>query len=344
MNRILAALAVLACATFARPAGAQEEITLRIHHFLPATAVTAANFIEPWARKVEAESGGRIRFEIYPAMQLGGAPPALYDQAREGVADIIWTLLGYTPGRFPKAEVFDLPFIATTGEATSGAAWAFYEKHLTDEFSDVKVIAFHTHSPGLLHVKGEGVRSLEDMEGLKLRGPTRMITRLLESLGAVAVGMPVPQVPEAVSKGVIDGAALPWEVTRPLRLAELLDTHTDFSGDRSLYVTSFVFAMNKARYESLPDDLKKVIDDNSGAEASLWAGRAHDEGDMPAIEAARGEGNTFITLDEEETARWKQASERLIDEWIGEMDALGHDGRQLVEDARALIEQHGSAE
>jgi TRAP-type transport system periplasmic protein len=162
-------------------------------------------------------------------------------------------------------EVFDLPFIATNGEQTSRAAWEFYEAARPGRVRRRQGHRRAHPRPGLIHAKGEGVRSLDDMQGLNLRGPTRMITRLLERLGATPVGMPVPQVPESLSRGVIDGAVIPWEVTRPLRVAELVDTHTGFSGDRSLYVTPFVFAMNRQAYDNLPDDLKEVIDANSGS-------------------------------------------------------------------------------
>ncbi|TCT12706.1 TRAP-type C4-dicarboxylate transport system substrate-binding protein [Tepidamorphus gemmatus] len=336
---LTAAIALLG--STAIPALAQD-VVLKIHQFLPAQAPIPANFIKPWAEKVEAESNGRIKFELYPAMQLGGAPPALYDQVRDGVADIVWTLPGYTPGRFPGTEAFELPFMPASGEATSQAAWEFYDKHLRDEFADVHIIAVHTHGPGLLHVKGDGVRKLEDMQGLKLRGPTRVITKLLEQLGATPVGMPVPAVPEALSKGVIDGTVIPWEVTRPLKVAELVDTHTGFSGDRGLYTSFFIFAMNKDKYESLPDDLKKVIDDNSGLETARWAGRVMDEGDIPGKAAAEARGNTIIILDEAETQRWKEASQPVIVAWIAEMNDKGLDGQALYEDAKALIAKYAS--
>jgi TRAP-type transport system periplasmic protein len=341
MRRVVIAFAAAAAmlAVSQGPASAQE-VTLRIHQFLPAQAPIPANFIAPWAEKVTEESDGRIQFELYPAMQLGGAPPALYDQAREGVADIVWTVLGYTPGRFPKMEVFDLPFIATNGEQTSRAAWEYYMEHAQEEFADVHVIAVHTHGPGLIHARGEGVRALEDLEGLNVRGPTRMITRLLERLGATAVGMPVPQVPESLSRGVIDGAVIPWEVTAPLRVAELVETHTGFSGDRSLYVTPFVFAMNQQAYDNLPDDLKAVIDANSGIETSAWAGRVMDEGDDPGREIAEERGNDIVILDEAETERWREAAQVVIDEWVAEMDEAGQDGEALVEAARELVTAH----
>ncbi len=336
---IAAAAAVLTAPVL--PASA-ADVVLKIHEFLPAPAPVPKNFIVPWAEKLKAESNGRIDYEFYPSMQLGGAPPALYDQVRDGVADVIWTLPGYTPGRFPGTEAFELPFMPTTAEATSQAAWDFYEKYLQDEFKDVHIIAVHTHGPGLIHAKGDGVQKLEDLKGMKLRGPTRMVNKLIENLGATPVGMPVPAVPEALSKGVIDGTVIPWEVTTPLKVAELVDAHTSFSGDRGLYTSFFVFAMNKDTYDGLPDDLKKIVDANSGRETSRWVGRVMDEGDAPGLKAAQDRGNKMIVLDEAETARWKQASEPVVEGWIAEMNAKGLDGQTMYDDAKALISKYSN--
>lgn len=338
LKTLAAAATALACAGIT-PALAQE-VTLRVHHFLPAPAPVPKNFITPWAEKVMADSGGRIKVEVYPAMQLGGTPPSLFDQAKDGVVDIVWTLPGYTPGRFPGTEAFELPFMAAKAEPTSQAFWDFYEKYLTDEFKDVKPIAVHVHGPGLLHVKGEGVAKLEDMNGLKLRGPTRQTNALLGALGATPVGMPVPAMPEALSKGVIDGTVVPWEVTTPLKVAELVGSHTDFEGTRGLYTATFVFAMNKAKYDSLPDDLKKVIDANSGREMSKWVGRVMDEGDLPGIKAAEKAGNTIRKLPEAEVDRWKAAAEPVVEAWIAEVSAKGYDGKAMVEDAKAMIAKY----
>lgn len=338
---MLAATAVVGLALFATgPAAAQDTVTLRLHQFLPLQAAIPDRAIEPWIDAIEAESDGRIEVEHYPSMQLGGAPPSLYDQARDGVVDIVWTVLGYTPGRFPKAEAFELPFMVTTGEATSRAFHEYVMEHAADEFAGVKPIVLHTHGPGLLHVEGDGVRALEDMEGLKLRGPSRMITALLEEYGATAVGMPVPAVPESLSKGVIDGVVIPWEVTLPLKVAELVDTHTEFSGDRGLYTVGFVLAMNQASYDRLPDDLKAVIDANAGPEVAAMFGRAMDEVDVIGRERAREAGNEIIVLDEAETARWREAAEPVEERWIAEMNERGYDGAMLVEAARSLIAEH----
>lgn len=316
-----------------------QEVTLKLHQMLPPQATIPAKALTPWAEKVMADSGGRIKVELYPAMQLGGKPPELYDQAKDGVVDLIWTVIGYTPGRFPTTEAFELPFNMTTGEATSKAFHEFCEKHCAKEFADVKVIAWHAHGPGLIHSKNP-INKLEDMNGLKIRGGSRMINQLLEKLGATPVGMPVPAVPESLSKGVIDATTIPWEVTPSLKVAELVKNHTGFSGKNGLYTQTFVFAMNQAAYDKLPDDLKKVIDANSGIETAAMMGRVMDEGDKIGLAIAQKAGNNIITLDEAETQRWKDTAAPLVEAWEAEMAGKGIDGKALVAEARALIEKH----
>jgi TRAP-type C4-dicarboxylate transport system substrate-binding protein len=340
----LGALTVAAVVSAWPIVSSAQDVTLRIHHFLPAPAPVPKNFITPWAEKITKDSGGKVKVEVYPSMQLGGRPPALIDQARDGVVDIVWTLTGYTPGRFPASEVFELPFLPASGEATSQAAWEFYEKYLKKELESVHIIAVHVHGPGLLHVKGNGVSKLEDMKGLKLRGPTRQATALLAALGATPVGMPVPAMPEALSKGVIDGTVIPWEVTTPLKVSQLVQSHTNFTGSRGLYTSFFVFAMNKAKYDALPADIKKVIDANSGIATSKWVGRVMDEGDAPGIAAAKAAGNKMITLDAAETARWKAAAAPIADAWVKEMTEKGLPAAAMLADAKAMIAKYAGAE
>lgn len=319
---------------------AAQEVTLKLHQMLPPQAQIPRGFLIPWIEKVESESGGRIKIDHFPAMQLGGKPPTLFDQARDGVVDITWTVSGYTPGRFPISEVFELPFMPASAEATSRAAWEFYERHLTEEYADVHVLAVHVHGPGLLHVKGDGIRALEDMQGKKLRGPTRMINRLLDTLGATPVGMPVPALPEALSRGVIEGTLIPWEITRPLHIADLVKTHTNFTAKRGLYTAIFIFSMNKNSYQNMPADLRAVVDANAGLETSGWAGRVMDEGDAPARQIAVDKGNEIIVLDAAETARWQAAAQPVTDQWIAEMNEKGLDGAALKAEAEALIAKH----
>ncbi len=335
-----AALALGMVSWFGASVSAQE-VTLRFQHFISPKGSVPEKFMAPWAEKIGKDSNGRIKIEIYPAMQLGGAPPALYDQIRDNVIDGGWALPGYTPGRFPAAEVFELPFVSSmSAEDTSKAAWEFYEKYLTETFSDIKVLAVHVHGPGVIHTKDKPIRTLADMNGLKIRTPTKIAAKILSAAGSTPIGMPVPALPEALSKGVVDGGVIPWEIVLPLKVNELANYHTMMGGDRALYNTVFLWGMNLDVYNNLPEDLRAVIDANSGLEASAWAGRSMDEGDAPGREVTAAGGNELITLSDAETARFRALADPVIAEWIEDMIAKGFPAAQMVEDARAMVAQY----
>ena len=330
-----AAASVLTIGLGASSADAQEA-TLRLHQFLPPQANVPKNIIEPWIAQVEEASGGRIKIDHFPAMQLGGKPPELIGQAIDGVADIVWTVSGYTPGRFPHTEVFELPFMMTNAEATSRAYWDMAQKYMVDgEFSDFHLLGAWVHGPGLIH-SADPIETPDDLSGVKLRAPTRVTNMMFSSMGATPVGMPVPAVPEGLSKGVIDATVIPWEVTGALKVPELVTNHLEF-GDATLYTTTFLFAMNKDAYDALPDDLKKILDDNSGAEFSAFAGKQMQMDDGPAREFALDLGNEVTTLTPEQVEAWRAAAAPTVDAWIEEVSGQGLDGAALIEEAKALI-------
>lgn len=329
----------IALAGAATPLFAQDRVTLRLHQFLPPQAPVPSHAIKPWAEKVEKDSGGRIRVQLFPTMQLGGRPPELFDQARDGVVDIVWTVLGYTPGRFPKAEVFELPFMCGTGESSSRAYQEYVQAHAMDEFAGVKLLCVHTHGPGLFHSRSP-INKLEDLKGMRVRGGSRIINIMLEQMGAVPVGMPVPQVGEALSKGVIQATTIPWEVVPALKVHQIVKNHTGFSGNRGMYTQTFGFVMNQARYDKLPADLKKVIDANSGMAAAALFGRAMDEGDKVGLAEARKAGNNIVTLDAAETQRWQRAASGVRASWYSEVKGKGIDGEKLVAEAERLLAKY----
>lgn len=315
------------------------ELTLRFHQFLPAQAAVPKYVLIPWMEKIEKESKGRIKFDHYPTMQLGGKPPQLFDQAVDGVADIVWTLPGYTPGRFPRTEVFELPFIMTNSEAVSRAYWELAEEAMMDkDFKDVKVLGLWVHGPGVIH-SNEPIKSVADLNGVKLRAPTRVTNAYFKNLGATPIGMPVPAVPEALSKGVIDATVIPWEVTSALKTSELVHNHTEF-GDESLYTAAFVMVMNKDHYNSLPDDLKAIIDANSGLEFSAMAGKLTQDQDVPPRKIAVDLSNNIIELSPDQISEWKGAADKIIKDWVAEMDEKGFDGTGLLARAKELIEKN----
>ncbi len=318
-----------------------QTVTLKFHTFMSPASAVWKDMHNVWMDKVEKESGGRIKFERYPAMQLGGTPANLYDQVRDGVSDVTWTLPGNTAGRFPRVEVFELPFMMASAEATSRAYWEYVQTYAKDEFKDVQLIALHVHGPGLIHTKDRQVKSIDDLKGLKVRGPTRLTTKLLSSLGATPVGMPLPQIPDAMSKGVINGAVVPWEVVPAVKLNELAKFHSEFDPKLpALYTTTFVMAMNKAKYDSLPPDLKKVIDANSGIETSAWLGKVQEGNDPPGRKSAEDRKNTITRLTAADYDAFRKASDAVDDDWVKEMNGKGFNGKQLLDGARQLIQKH----
>jgi TRAP-type C4-dicarboxylate transport system substrate-binding protein len=333
-------LGALAAAALTFPFGTARaaDVTLRVHHFLPPVANTQTKVLEPWKKQVEEASGGRIAIEIFPAMQLGGKPPQLIDQARDGVVDIVWTLPSYTPGRFPTTAVFELPFMVSTAEATTQAMQAFYENNLRDEYADVHPLMFHVHARGVIHTKAP-VAKIEDLDGLKIRAPSRSIGKALETMGATPVFMPVPALPEALSKGVVDGAVIPWEITIPLKISELVDNHLEIPGPRGLYTSVFVLAMNKARYEGMPADLRKILDDHTGMHMARWVGKVWDEIEQPGLAKARQSGEVR-QLSADQIERMRNVTASVRGDWIAEMNKAGKDGAALLKEASALIDKY----
>jgi TRAP-type C4-dicarboxylate transport system substrate-binding protein len=319
-----------------------QEIVLKVHHFLPPQATIQTKFFNPWCDKINKESGGRLKCQIYPAMQLGGTPPQLFDQARDGVADIIWTIPTYQAGRFIKSEVFELPFMAKNAEGGSPALWEYIQKNSLDEFKGTKLVAAHLHDGSLLHFANKRVTSLDELKGQKVRAPTRIGSKFLTSLGATPVQMPVPQVPESVAKGVIDGVAVPWEIVPTIKLQEIAKYHLDNApGAPKMSNSIFVVAMNQAKYDSLPPDLKKVIDANSGIETSKMIGQAFDATTEPAKKLAREAGGTLDTLSPAEYEKWQKATEGVAKDWMQEAGAKGANGQALLDDAKAMIKKNG---
>ena len=320
------------------------DVTLKLHHLLGPKSPAQTQMLEPWAKRVEDASGGKIKIDIYPSMSLGGKPPQLVGQVRDGVVDIIWTVLGYTAGQFPRTEVFELPFIHTNNLVATNLAMREMLQNgmLAEEFKDMHVITLHVHAGQAFHMVDTPVRTPEDLKGKKMRIPSRTGAWILEALGANPVGMPVPDLPQALSKKVVDGALIPFEIVRPLKIQELTKYQTEGEGRTRFGTTTFVIAMNTAKYESLPDDLKKAIDDNSGVEFSKEVGRIWTQSEVGGLEALKEAGNEVIELDQDQIAAFRQQLEPVTDRWIADVESKGIDGRALVETARATIAKYAN--
>jgi len=337
------ALAGLIGAILMGPVAVQaQEFSLRLHTLLPPVAAPPRTFLIPWTEKLAKESGGKLKVGFFGPMSLGGTPPQLVDQARDGVVDIVWTLPGYTAGRFPKSSVFELPFLHTDAETTTLAVQDYADKHLKDEYKDYHVLLLHVHGGSLFMMRDKPLQSLADFKGLKIRTATSAGALFLKSLGAVPLGMPVTEVGQSMSKGVIDGTMLPYEIAPSQKMQDLATYFVTLSGPQSRMNTSmFAFLMNKQSYDKLPADLKRVIDANSGRNIARMAGQNWDKIEQAGQQVmASKDKNKFLQIPAAEVARMKELAKPAVEQWLADMKAKGIDGDELLRDARAMIAKY----
>lgn len=330
-------MAALAGIMLIAPASAQD-FTFRLHSFGSPTSLDHTKHLDRWAEKVEADSDKRIKIEVYPAMQLGGKPSDLVQQLEDGVVDIIWTLPGFTPGRFPGTQGLELPFMNTgTSASMSPAAMEFITDHLQREFDGIYVISVHATDASLIHTVDAPIKTMADFKGLKLRVAGRFIGEAVKALGATPVGIPLPGVYEALSRGQVDGMLINWAITKPFRFYEVTNHHSDLR----LYQSMLMTLMRQESYDRLPANLKAVIDRNSGIEYAKRMGEIWDTSREPARRATIDNGNDVFPIADTEIAKWKAAVEPAYDVWIAEMDRRGYDGKALFAALREITAKHG---
>ena len=334
---IFAAAALLAA--IASPAAAQQ-VTLKMHHFVPPKAPPSSRFMMPWAEKVAKSSGGKIKVDLFPTMSLGGTPPQLVDQVRDGVVDLTFTLPGYTADRFPRTEVFEVPFLHTHAGATAQALQDYYDKYLKEEYSAYKVILLYTHDGAVISAS-KPIMSLKDFQGLKIRTANRGGSVFLRGVGATAVGSPVTEIQTMLTKGVIDGVLLPYEIMPAFKIHELVHNHITLSGPQPRIGTSvFAVLMNKKRYDSLDASLKKAIDDNSGRHIAKWAGETWEDVEKPGQAMAQKAGNKFMQIPAAEVAKIRKAVQPEIDKFLAELSTGGFDAKKAFADAQKMVAKY----
>lgn len=337
----------LSAAAVALTAGATsaQEYTFRLHHFLGAQSPAQTQMLEPWAEAVEENSGGEVAIEIFPNMTLGGRPQELVSQARDGVVDLVWTVNGYTPGLFPRTEVFELPTVYENDPAAANLAMAaMYDEYLADDYKGLEVMFLHVHAGQALHMTEKEVQDPADLEGTDLRIPTRTGAWVIEALGANPVAMPVPELPQALSKGVVDGALIPWEIIPALGIQDQTQYQIEGAENTRLGTTTFQVSMNKGRWDGLPDEIKQAFRDASGEEWLKEVGQIWRNSDDQGIQIATDAGNEHIVLDEEQTKAFMDKISPVVDRWIEEVSADGIEAQALVDEARSQLQANETRE
>ena len=311
-----------------------QTIELKFAHAFSPKHTLQAKVFEPWAEKISKLTNGKVKVTFYPGGALGKAPD-LYGLAEKGIADIVYTLHDYTPGRFPMTTVFELPFMITSATQASDAMWKTFEKFpaFSKEYSKVKVLGLFAHPPGLFHTIKKPIKSIEDLKGMKMRTASPSVTKALKVFGATPVSIPVTETYTALERGVVDGTVVPWEGVVVFKLDDLLK----YSTPTNFYTMTMMVVMNKRKWDSLPDDVKKVIDENSGLAMSLACGEIFDKVEQPLKKRCLGKGMKVVELPPDDITKLKALADPLRSEWVKDMKAKGLPGKEVMEGALEFL-------
>ncbi|RJR32697.1 MAG: hypothetical protein C4576_29620 [Desulfobacteraceae bacterium] len=311
---------------------AAQSVNLKFSSPWPPKHPQHTEVIEPWAKQIEKLTGGRVKVTLFPGEALGKAADH-YDMTAKGICDIALTNPMYTPARFQMLSVFWLPFVCGSAEDTSVALWKTYEKYLRDEFKEVKVLWLYVHAPGHIFTRNKPVKTLDDMKGMKIRATNPHVQESLKVLGVSPVAIPVPEVYNALERGVVDGTAMPFEGLWVFKQHEVVKYGTICD----LYTMTFPIVMNKGRFESLPADVKKIMEDNIGLDVSRKAGVVYDRTEAALKEKVLQHGIKVNNLPPEDIARWRAEGLKISEGWAREMEEKKLPANAMLKEVRTLL-------
>lgn len=308
-----------------------EVTTLRFAHFWPATSATHMKVFAPWAKKIEEESGGRLKVELFPSATLSKADAA-YEATAKGTVDIGSQLQGYTNGRFPLTQITELPGLSNSATQMNCMLQTLYDDGvIASEYEDTHLLFMMGTGPGGIHTVDKPIKEPNDLKGQRIRRPSAIAGDIIEAAGGTPVGLPVTDVYTSLQRGVLDGLSLPWDAMGSFKLIELANTHTNIP----FYSSAIVVTMNKGKYDNLPKELKQVIDNNSGQMMAALAGKVFDEEDDKFMAEAKAKGDVMIDIpDPLNDPLWKGPLEAGTKKYLQDISALGLDANTVYQKAK----------
>ena len=339
MKKAMFAWVLTAALAASGSAFAQDKtVELKLSHWVP-PAHPLQPALQAWAADIEKESGGTIKSTIFPAQQLGKAVDH-YDMARDGIADFAYVNPGYQPGRFPVIAAGELPFLMANAKGGSAALDAWYRPYAATEMKDVHFCLAFVHDPGVFHSRDKKIMVPADIRGLKVRPADATIGQLMTLLGGTNVQASAPEARDVIERGVADAITFPWNSM----ILFGIDKATKYHMDAPLYVTTFVWVMNKAKYEAMSAKQKKVIDDHcttAWAEkiAAPWADWEAAGRDKIKAEA----GHEVYTISAEQLAEWRKAAAPLTAQWAEGAKKAGVDPDKALADLKAELGKYTAA-
>lgn len=335
MKKILTMTALAAALSTTIAHAQSPEYILRFSNMYPEVSEHQKVY-QAWADAVEKESQGRIKVQLFPGATLA-KPNAQYDAVKNHIADVAMAVQGYTANRFPLTQIVELPGIVQNAKQGSCIIQSLYnEKLISQEYKDTKPLYLYTPGPGSFHTKDTAIRTPADLQGLRLRRPTAVVGKMLKDAGANPVGLPAPSAYPSLQRGVIDGLAMQWEGNYTFRLNELTKYHTEVGG---LYTLAFIVTMNKGVYNSMPADLKAVIDHNSGMAWAEKEAKVFDSLDATSRKQALEMGGQIITVkDGANNPAWKPILDAATQGYLDDLEAKHLPARKVYKRALELAQ------
>jgi TRAP-type C4-dicarboxylate transport system substrate-binding protein len=319
-------------------ASAQDKtFELKLSHWVPPSH-PLQKALEGWGNSVEQDSGGTIKYKIFPAQQLGKAFDH-YDMARDGIADLTYVSPGYQPGRFPIFDAANLPFMFSNAKAGSGALDDWYRQYAPTEMKDVKFCLAFTHDPGSFHSRTKKITVPADIAGMKIRPAHASMASLVTQLGGTNVQAAAPEVRDIIEKGVADAVTFPWGSVMLFGI----DKVTNYHMEAALYTTGFVWVMNKNTYEAMSLSQQKVIDNHCNKDwaeklAAPWADFEHD-----GIAKLKAEPDHEVyQLTETQLDQWKAAAVPVVQTWSAAVKKAASNPDEVLNTLKAQLAKSNS--
>jgi TRAP-type C4-dicarboxylate transport system substrate-binding protein len=314
---------------------ASAQVTLNVNAWVPPTHLLVADVTMPFCADVQQATQGRVKCNLLPKAVV--SPPQTFDAVRDGLADLSFSVHGYTPGRFALTDVVEFPFMGDTAEALSVAYQRIHERMLAkhDEHKGVHVLAVFTHGPGQIYNTKRPINSLKDLEGLKIRVGGGVVNDVAKALGTVPMLKPAPESYELLSQGVADGLFFPKESAISFKLIPLIK-HVTFV-PHGLYNVSFAMLMNQAKWNQISEADRAAINKLAGEALARRAGKAWDATDAKSEKAMRDAGIPIVIASPQFIAEIKAQTEGLEKAWIDKVKAKGVDGAAVLAALRSEI-------
>lgn len=310
---IVAAMIVLQCVA-PLSSGAAE---LSLAHFTSPKHPMDRLIMRPWAEDVARLTSRALTVRIYPGGELGKGPKAQYKRAVDGIADVTFGLQSYTSTLFPRTLLVELPGLAPDAEVATRMLWGAIEQIRT-EYDRTQVLALWTNDRAVLMTRNKPVRTLEDLQDMKIRTPSKLQGEIIKALGATPVAMPVARMYNALKTGVVDGLMVASSVIKSFKIGEVARYYTvgPFAH------TAFFLVMNKRAYDKLTSEQRKVVDDTTGLALSLKAAKIYEAAGIAALqkEVSSGRGE-MIRLSADEDQRWRAALQGVRDNTVTALEA-----------------------